>query len=35
VTDLDGGDAMFTKRHIAAGNEPVHRELLAALQTAR
>ena len=21
VTDIDGGDAMFTKRHIVAGNE--------------
>src|SRR6185312_915846 len=28
VTDLDGGDAMFTKGHIAAGNDTMHRELL-------
>ena len=32
VTDLDGGDAMFTKRHIVAGNEPIHRELLTVLK---
>jgi myo-inositol-1(or 4)-monophosphatase len=34
VTDLDGGDAMFTKRHIVVGNETVHRELLRLLQGA-
>ena len=34
VSDLDGGDAMFTKRHIAAGNESINRDLLAALKTA-
>jgi myo-inositol-1(or 4)-monophosphatase len=34
VTDLDGGDAMFTKRHIVAGNEAIHRELLRALKDA-
>jgi myo-inositol-1(or 4)-monophosphatase len=34
VSDLDGGDAMFGKRQIAAGNESIHRELLAALRTA-
>jgi myo-inositol-1(or 4)-monophosphatase len=34
VTDLDGGDAMYTKRHIVAGNEAIHRDLLAALKTA-
>jgi myo-inositol-1(or 4)-monophosphatase len=34
VTDLDGGDEMFTKRHIVAGNETVHRELLRLLQGA-
>jgi myo-inositol-1(or 4)-monophosphatase len=28
VTDLDGDDAMFTKGHILAGNETIHRELL-------
>jgi myo-inositol-1(or 4)-monophosphatase len=34
VSDIDGGDAMFSKRHIVAGNEIIHRELLAALKTA-
>ena len=34
VTDLDGGDAMFTKRHIVAGNETIHRELQRLLQEA-
>jgi myo-inositol-1(or 4)-monophosphatase len=34
VTDLDGGDAMFTKGHIAAGNETMHRELLRLLKEA-
>jgi myo-inositol-1(or 4)-monophosphatase len=34
VTDLDGGDEMFTKRHMVAGNETVHRELLRLLQGA-
>ena len=34
ITDLDGGDAMFTKRHVVAGNEAIHRDLLAALKTA-
>ena len=28
VTDLDGGEAMFSKGHILAGNETIHRELL-------
>jgi myo-inositol-1(or 4)-monophosphatase len=28
VTDLDGDDGMFTKGHILAGNETIHRELL-------
>src|SRR6187399_259298 len=32
VTDLDGGDGMNTKKHIVAGNEPIHRELLKALK---
>ena len=27
VTDLDGGDAMFDKKHVLAGNETIHREL--------
>jgi myo-inositol-1(or 4)-monophosphatase len=34
ITDADGGDAMFTKGHVVAGNELVHRELLAALKAA-
>src|SRR6187401_1391017 len=34
VTDLDGGDAMYTKRHIVAGNETIHRELRTALKAA-
>jgi myo-inositol-1(or 4)-monophosphatase len=34
VTDLDGGDAMFAKGHIAAGNEAVHGDLLRVLQQA-
>ena len=28
VTDLDGGEAMFTKGYILAGNDTIHRELL-------
>ena len=32
VTDLDGGDAMLEKGHIAAGNEAVHRQLLTLLR---
>ena len=32
VTDIDGGDAMFAKRHIVVGNEPMHRELQALLK---
>jgi myo-inositol-1(or 4)-monophosphatase len=34
VTDLDGNDAMFAKGHIVAGNETLHRELLAILKVA-
>jgi myo-inositol-1(or 4)-monophosphatase len=34
VSDIDGGDAMFSKRHIVAGNELIHRQLLAALKAA-
>jgi myo-inositol-1(or 4)-monophosphatase len=34
VTDLDGADAMFAKGHIVAGNETLHRELLAVLKSA-
>jgi myo-inositol-1(or 4)-monophosphatase len=32
ATDLDGGDAMFDKGHIAAGNEAVHRQLISLLR---
>jgi myo-inositol-1(or 4)-monophosphatase len=32
VTDLDGGEAMFTKGHIVAGNDSIHRELLALIK---
>jgi myo-inositol-1(or 4)-monophosphatase len=34
VSDIDGGDAMFAKRHIVAGNEAVHRQLQTLLQAA-
>ena len=34
VTDLDGTDAIMTKGHIVAGNEIMHRELLAILKAA-
>ena len=34
VTDIDGGDDMFTKGHIVAGNEILHRELLNILKDA-
>lgn len=34
VSDIDGGDAMLTKGHIVAGNESLHRQLLAALKLA-
>ena len=34
VTDLDGGDAMLSKGHVVAGNEAMHRELLAVLRPA-
>jgi len=34
VTDLDGGEDMFAKGHIVAGNETMHRELLRLLKTA-
>ena len=34
VTDCDGGDDMFDKGHIAAGNETIQKELLAVLKTA-
>jgi len=32
VTDLDGGEAMLEKGHIAAGNDRMHKTLLAAVQ---
>jgi myo-inositol-1(or 4)-monophosphatase len=34
VSDIDGGDAMFEKRHIVAGNETMHRQLQALLKAA-
>ena len=34
VTDLDGGEDMFAKGHIVAGNETMHRELLRLLKAA-
>ncbi len=34
VSDLDGGDAMFAKGHIAAGNETIQREALKVLKEA-
>jgi myo-inositol-1(or 4)-monophosphatase len=34
VSDIDGGDAMLEKGHIAAGNETMHRELLRLLKAA-
>jgi myo-inositol-1(or 4)-monophosphatase len=34
VTDLDGGDAIFAKHCVIAGNEAMHRELLAILKEA-
>ena len=34
VTDLDGTDAMLGKGHIIAGNEALHKELLATLKSA-
>jgi len=35
VSDLDGGDAVLTKGHVAAGNETMHRELIRLLKAAR
>jgi myo-inositol-1(or 4)-monophosphatase len=34
VSDLDGGDAVLTKGHVAAGNETMHRELLGLIKQA-
>jgi myo-inositol-1(or 4)-monophosphatase len=33
VTDLDGGDAIFDKGHVIAGNEALHREVLKVFKT--
>jgi myo-inositol-1(or 4)-monophosphatase len=35
ATDLDGGDAIFAKKQIIAGNEFIHKELLEALKAAK
>jgi len=34
VTDLDGGDNILAKGHVAAGNDTMHRELLRLLKEA-
>jgi myo-inositol-1(or 4)-monophosphatase len=34
VTDIDGTDAMFTKKHVVAGNETIQRELQRLLKAA-
>jgi myo-inositol-1(or 4)-monophosphatase len=34
VSDCDGGDEMFAKGHIVAGNEAVHKEMLRVLRSA-
>ena len=34
VTDCDGGEDMFTKGHIAAGNDTLHKELLKIVKAA-
>jgi myo-inositol-1(or 4)-monophosphatase len=34
ISDLDGGDAIFTKGNVVAGNDTMHRELLRLLQEA-
>ena len=34
ITDIDGGEAMFAKGHIVAGNEPMHHQLLEMLKAA-
>jgi len=34
VTDLDGGEDMFTKGHIVAGNETIQREIMRVLKQA-
>src|SRR5580658_11053085 len=35
ATDLDGGDAIFAKKQIIAGNEFIHKQLLEALKAAK
>jgi myo-inositol-1(or 4)-monophosphatase len=35
ATDLDGGDAIFAKKQIIAGNEFIHKQLLEALKKAK
>jgi myo-inositol-1(or 4)-monophosphatase len=35
ATDLDGGDSIFAKRHVIAGNEFLHKSLLQILKDAR
>ena len=34
VSDMDGGDAVLAKGHVAAGNDTMHRELLRLLKEA-
>ena len=34
VTDTEGGEDMFTTGHIVAGNDPIHKEVLAVLKDA-
>jgi myo-inositol-1(or 4)-monophosphatase len=34
ISDLDGGDAVLTKGHVAAGNDTMHRELLRLIKKA-
>jgi myo-inositol-1(or 4)-monophosphatase len=34
ISDIDGGEAMLTKGHVAAGNETMHRELVLLLNEA-
>src|SRR5450631_4650624 len=34
VTDTDGGEDMFTTGHVVAGNDPIHKEVLAVLKAA-
>jgi myo-inositol-1(or 4)-monophosphatase len=35
VSDCDGGEDMFSSGHIAAGNDTIHKELLAVLKAAQ